>query len=76
MLSLAHYSLRHLAATNALRRKKLYEQEIEKLQGTRMQLETQINTLESANMNAETMAALRKGADALKHIHGNMYVPP
>ncbi|EIN10916.1 Snf7-domain-containing protein [Punctularia strigosozonata HHB-11173 SS5] len=60
------------AATNALRRKKVHEQEMDRLQGTRMQLEMQVNTLESANMNAETMAALKKGADALKHIHGNM----
>lgn len=62
------------AATNALRRKKVHEQEMDRLQGTRMQLEMQVNTLESANMNAETMAALKKGADALKHIHGNMSV--
>ena len=34
----------------------------------------QINTLESANFNQETMAAMKKGADALKVIHGNVYV--
>jgi len=34
----------------------------------------QVNTLESANLNAETMAAMKKGADALKTIHGNMCV--
>ena len=41
--------------------------------GTRLQLETQINTLESANINAETMAAMKRGSEALKQIHGKMY---
>ena len=34
----------------------------------------QINTLESANINAETMAAMRQGADALKVIHSGLCV--
>jgi charged multivesicular body protein 4A/B len=33
----------------------------------------QMNTLESANLNAETIAAMKKGAEALKSIHGHMY---
>jgi hypothetical protein len=60
-------------ATAALRRKKASEAELDRLAGTRLQLETQVNTLESANLNAETMAALKKGSDALKVIHGNLY---
>jgi len=54
----------------------MLENELEKLQGTRFQLEMNVNTLESAKMNQETMAAMKKAADALKHIHGNLYVPP
>ena len=50
------------------------ETELDRLAGTRMQLEMQVNTLESANLNAETMAAMKKASDALKVIHGNMYV--
>jgi hypothetical protein len=61
-------------ATAALKRKKASEQELDRLGGTRLQLETQVNTLESANLNAETMAAMKKASDALKVIHGNMYV--
>lgn len=34
----------------------------------------QVNTLESANFNQETMAAMKKGSDALKTIHGNLCV--
>lgn len=62
------------AATAALKRKKATEQELERLQGTRFQLEMQVNTLESASFNAETMAAMKKAATALKDIHGTLYV--
>jgi hypothetical protein len=50
------------------------EQELDRLAGTRLQLELQVNTLESANLNAETMVAMKKGSDALKVIHGGMCV--
>ncbi|CCM06040.1 uncharacterized protein FIBRA_08286 [Fibroporia radiculosa] len=59
-----------VAATAALRRKKATEQELDRLQGTRFQLEMQVNTLESASFNAETMAAMKQANIALKHIHG------
>jgi charged multivesicular body protein 4A/B len=63
-----------IVATAALRRKKAMETEMDRLGGTRLQLEMQVSTLESANLNAETMAAMKKAADALKVIHGNMCV--
>jgi charged multivesicular body protein 4 len=59
-------------ATAALRRKKASEAELDRLAGTRLQLEMQVNTLESANLNAETMAAMKKASEALSHIHGNL----
>ncbi|EKM59802.1 uncharacterized protein PHACADRAFT_250534 [Phanerochaete carnosa HHB-10118-sp] len=59
------------AATAALKRKKVTEQELERLQGTRFQLEMQVNTLESASFNSETMAAMKKATSALKDIHGS-----
>ena len=62
------------AATAALRRKKVTEQELDRLQNTRFQLEMQVNTLESASFNAENMAAMKKAAGALKDIHGHLYV--
>lgn len=58
----------------ALKRKKMYEAEIEKLQGARMTLETQVMTLESAHVNMETFMALRTGANQMKAIHGQMNV--
>ena len=63
-----------VASIAALTRKKMLENELEKLQGTRFQLEMNVNTLESAKMNQETMAAMKKAAGALKHIHGDLYV--
>ena len=71
-LLLAHGSF--AAATDALRRKKVHEADMSRLAGTRLQLEMQVNTLESANLNAETMAAMKKASEALGHIHGNLYV--
>jgi charged multivesicular body protein 4 len=59
-------------AAAALKRRKMHEKERDRLGDSRFQLETQINTLESANMNAETMAAMKKASDALKVIHGNI----
>lgn len=52
------------------------EQELDRLAGSRLQLEMQVNTLESANLNATTMAAMKKASDALKVIHGNLCVIP
>lgn len=62
------------AAQAALRQKKAYENELDQIAGTRMTLETQVNAIESANMNLETMTAMRKGADALRSIHGSLCV--
>ena len=48
------------------------EEELNRLGASRLQLEMQVNTLEAANLNAETMAAMKKASDALKVIHGNL----
>ena len=62
----------YAVAGMALKRKNRSEKELERVNGTRMQLEMQIHTLEEANLNAETMLAMKKGSEALKVIHGNM----
>ena len=58
----------------ALKRKKLYEEEISKLQGARITLDSQISALESSVVNIETFNAMKGGAQALKAIRGNMCV--
>ncbi|KAF8529202.1 late endosome to vacuole transport-related protein [Hysterangium stoloniferum] len=70
-----HNSVNNKAvAMAALRRKKAHEEQMDKISGQRFQLETQMNTIESANLNAETMQAMKKGSDALKAIHGNLTI--
>ncbi|CAO3595200.1 unnamed protein product [Absidia cylindrospora] len=60
------------AALMALKRKKAFEVNIEKINGARMTIETQMMAIENANVNLETMGAMRAGAEAMKNIHGSM----
>mmetsp|Transcript_18913 Transcript_18913/g.32228 ORF Transcript_18913/g.32228 Transcript_18913/m.32228 type:complete len:241 (-) Transcript_18913:897-1619(-) len=52
----------------ALKRKKLYEAEIDKIANIKMTLETQVMNLESAAQNAETMKAMKTGTSQMKKI--------
>ncbi|KAG0230031.1 ESCRT-III subunit protein snf7 [Actinomortierella wolfii] len=60
------------AALMALKRKKQFETQIEKISGSRLTIETQVMAIESANVNLETMKAMRAGAEAMKGIHRDM----
>ncbi|KAF9436293.1 ESCRT-III subunit protein snf7 [Entomortierella beljakovae] len=60
------------AALMALKRKKQYEAQIEKISGSRLTIDTQVMAIENANVNLETMKAMRAGAAAIKGIHGAM----
>ena len=51
-----------------MKRKKLYEQEVEKIQNVKMTLETQVINLESAAQNAETFKAMEAGSKTMKKI--------
>ncbi|PVU90463.1 hypothetical protein BB559_002864 [Furculomyces boomerangus] len=62
------------AAMAALKRKKLLEDQLEKINSTRMTLETQMMAIESANVNLETLNAMRQGTDAMKTIHKDMSI--
>jgi charged multivesicular body protein 4 len=57
-----------------LKRKKMYEAEIDKIQGAQMTLTQQIMTLESATINMEVFKGMKTGANAMKQIHGAMNV--
>ncbi|BGO89019.1 hypothetical protein NBRC10512_008210 [Rhodotorula toruloides] len=59
-------------AKQALRQKKLYEQELESIAGRKMTLTTQVNAIESANMNKETLEAMKQGAEVLKNMKLNV----
>jgi charged multivesicular body protein 4 len=56
----------------ALKRKKMYEAEVAKLQGARITLDSQILALESAAVNIETFKAMKMGANTMKGIRGNI----
>jgi len=49
-----------------LKRKKMYEKQIDQIYGKKTNIEIQIMTLEAAAGNKEVLTAMRKGADALK----------
>jgi charged multivesicular body protein 4 len=51
-----------------MKRKKLYEQEIDKIQNVKMTLETQVINLESAAQNAQTFKAMEAGSKTMKKI--------
>eukprot|EP00833_Pecoramyces_ruminatium_P009378 jgi/Orpsp1_1/1183410/evm.model.c7180000085081.1 len=61
-------------AIAALKRKRAYNNEIEKMMGSRMTIETQIMTIENANTNLQTLNAMKQGANALSNIHGKMNI--
>jgi charged multivesicular body protein 4 len=62
------------AALFALKRKKMYEGEINKINGARMTLEQQVIALEGSNMNYQTFRAMQTGADAMKAARGQLDV--
>ncbi|KAH8893435.1 vacuolar-sorting protein SNF7 [Thozetella sp. PMI_491] len=60
------------AAKAALRRKKQHEHSLEQTQGQIGTLDQQINAIESANINRETLAAMERAGEAMKQIHGKL----
>lgn len=61
-------------ALAALKRKKMYEGQLGKINGTRMTIENQKMALENANFNQEVMKAMAQGANALQHVNENMTI--
>jgi charged multivesicular body protein 4 len=55
-----------------LKRKKMYEAEVQKLQGARITLDNQILALESAAVNIQTFKAIDQGAKAMREVRGNI----
>jgi charged multivesicular body protein 4A/B len=51
-----------------MKRKKMYEGEVDKIQNVKMTLETQVINLESAAQNAETFKAMEAGSKTMKKI--------
>lgn len=62
------------AALQALKRKKMYESQIEKIEGTRMTIETQILAIEETSVNVQAMDAITAGAATMKRLHQSMTI--
>ncbi|KAM7216300.1 putative vacuolar-sorting protein snf7 protein [Rhypophila decipiens] len=60
------------AAKAALKRKKQNEHSLEQTLGQIGTLEAQINAIESANINRETLLAMERAGEAMKQIHGKL----
>ena len=56
----------------AMKRKKLYEKEIEKIFNVKMTLETQVISLESAAQNAQTFQAMQAGTQTMSKIRNEV----
>ncbi|KAJ2077949.1 ESCRT-III subunit protein snf7 [Coemansia sp. RSA 988] len=60
------------AAVLSLKRMRMLREEMERLGGSRMSLEAQVMAIEGANVNLETMKAMKKGTEAMKSIHKDL----
>jgi charged multivesicular body protein 4 len=60
------------AAKAALRRKKLHEKNLEQTQSQVMQLEQQVYSIETANINQETLYAMDNAGNAMKRMHDGL----
>lgn len=69
-LARKYISTNKVLAKNALKRKKGYETNLMKIENQIDSLETQLTAIEGANLNLETMKAMKQGALAMKQIHG------
>lgn len=62
------------AAKAALRRKKVQEKNLEQTTAQIAQLEQQIYSIEAANINHETLQAMKQAGAAMAQIHGGMSI--
>lgn len=63
-----------LAAKAALRRKKQHEHTLNQTVAQIATLEQQVYSIEAANINRETLAAMEKAGAAMKQIHGKLNI--
>lgn len=69
-----HTDERTLAAKAALRRKKVHERSLEQTTAQIAQVEQQIYSIEAANINQETLNAMKNAGAAMKQIHGGLTI--
>lgn len=62
------------AAKSALRRKKQFEHSLEQTSSQIMTLEREIYSIETANINKETLDAMKNAGTAMKQIHAGLTI--
>ena len=63
-----------IAAKSALRRKKQFEHSLEQTSSQIMTLEREIYSIETANINKETLDAMKNAGNAMKQIHSGLTI--
>ena len=63
-----------IVAKAALRRKKAFEHQLEQTQAQMMTVEREISSIETANINKETLDAMKNAQQAMKKIHGGLTI--
>jgi len=58
----------------ALKKKKTYESQLDKLAAARLTLEQQLMAIEGSHVTLQTMNAMRMGANTMRQMHGEMTV--
>ncbi|KAF2276571.1 Snf7-domain-containing protein [Westerdykella ornata] len=71
-LARKYVSTNKAAAKTALRRKKQFEHSLEQTAAQIMTLEREIYSIETANINRETLEAMRNAGQAMKQIHATL----
>jgi len=69
-----HVSSNKSLAKAALRRKKAFEHQLEQTSAQMMTVEREIGSIESANINKETLDAMKNASKAIQNIHGGLTV--
>ncbi|KAK7185589.1 snf7 family protein, partial [Paraphaeosphaeria sporulosa] len=73
-LARKHVNTNKTAAKAALRRKKQFEHSLEQTQSQIMTLEREVYSIETANINKETLDAMKNAGAAMKHIHAGLTI--
>src|SRR5436190_15906490 len=71
---IANPTSHYVAAKAALRRKKAHERSLEQTRAQVMQIEQQIYSIEAANINQETLNAMKNAGSAMKLIHSGLTI--
>jgi phage terminase Nu1 subunit (DNA packaging protein) len=67
-------SISAIAARAALKRKKQHEHTLEQTTAQISTLEQQVYSIEAANINRETLAAMERAGEAMQQIHGKLTI--